>query len=149
MKKLAMTCALLFLMVAPACPAVCSEKSPRGLDVQLGEEALAGASSYEQFVADTSEYQCSIVFSAKEELKNFSVLALTLEDIDSNGKATFSEKKLHVIKRLAPRHPFLLKMTFMGTIPNYGVSYVDQKGRLRRFTVEQSGMDGSVFLAPF
>jgi len=34
-----------------------------------------------------------------------------------------------------------------GTIPNLGISYVDDSGRTHKYIVYQSGKDGSVLLA--
>ena len=42
--------------------------------------------------------------------------------------------------------PVAVQLGFMGTIPNYGISYVDENGDLRRFALVQSGYDGSVLL---
>lgn len=42
--------------------------------------------------------------------------------------------------------PVAVQLGFMGTIPNYGISYVDGGGNLRRFALVQSGYDGSVLL---
>ena len=45
--------------------------------------------------------------------------------------------------------PLLVKLTFIGSIPNYGISYEDNSGAVKKFTISQSGFDGSLELTPF
>ena len=40
-------------------------------------------------------------------------------------------------------------MTFFGSTPHYGISFLDEKGEHKRFFIDQSGEDGSVLLVAF
>ena len=82
-------------------------------------------------------------------MKNFNVLALTMEDVDDDGNVTFSEKSIHTLATLKPERPLMVRMTFEGTIPNYGISYTDTDGSTKRFAVQISGKDGSIILSEF
>lgn len=42
--------------------------------------------------------------------------------------------------------PVAVQLMFMGTIPNYGISYLDGGGDFRCFALVQSGYDSSVLL---
>ena len=44
--------------------------------------------------------------------------------------------------------PLVQELLFGGAIPNCGFSYVDEAGTVRAFTVEISGMDGSLLIQP-
>ncbi len=127
------------------------EKDAVGLQVhaQWAEDVLHGFSVYDGFVADTTEPQARVVFTTDRIVENFKVLALTLEDVDDNGKMIFSTKELYTLDTLVPDRPLVVSMTFYGTIPYYGVSYVDGKGKTRNFAVEVSGEDGSLSLTEF
>lgn len=119
------------------------------LRVQEAEGALSRFSAYDLFTASSSEPRVRVLFSTENSVRDFKVLALSFEDIDEKGKMKFAVKELHSLDRLAPERPLVVEMTFYGSIPNNGVSYVDQKGARRRFTVEQSGEDGALFLREF
>ena len=86
--------------------------------------------------------------SAGEPVKNLTVLGLTFESIDDNGHVTYDIKNMYSVDKLQPDRPLLVRLTMMGTIPNYGISYQDKQGRIKRFTITQSGMDGSLQLNP-
>ncbi|MGN1231043.1 MAG: hypothetical protein ACI4TP_04010, partial [Anaerotignum sp.] len=109
----------------------------------------ADVSEYDEFIADTDESQEKILFLAKSTVKDFQVLSLSLEDVDENGKVTFSTETLYALEELTPQRPLMVGITFFGTIPNYGISYVDENGAARSFSVGISGMDGSLLLEEF
>ena len=50
---------------------------------------------------------------------------------------------------LTPERPLVLGMTFFGSTPHYGISFLDEKGEHKRFFIDQSGEDGSVLLVAF
>lgn len=112
-------------------------------------EAKGKYQSYEVFTADNGEPQVGIYFAPKEPLKNFRVLGLTFKDADDNGQVYFDEKEIWRAAELSSAKPLLVRLTFIGSIPNYGISFEDAAGKIRKFTISESGMDGSLVLAPF
>lgn len=129
-------------------PATEKEKDPH-ISAQLKNSIKTALSEYDEFTADTSDSQVKVVFSTDCKAKKFKVLALNLEDVDDNGNMKFSTKAIYTLDSLTPECPLVVGMTFYGTIPTYGISYVDASGKTRRFTVELSGKDGSVLLCEF
>ena len=103
---------------------------------------------YDVYVADKGENSIGVMVSAGEPVKNLTVLGLTFESIDDNGHVTYDIKNMYSVDKLQPDRPLLVRLTMMGTIPNYGISYQDKQGRIKRFTITQSGMDGSLQLNP-
>ena len=113
------------------------------------EQDVAGRySQYDVYVADKGENSIGVMVSAGEPVKNLTVLGLTFESIDDNGHVTYDIKNMYSVDKLQPDRPLLVRLTMMGTIPNYGISYQDKQGRIKRFTITQSGMDGSLQLNP-
>lgn len=102
-----------------------------------------GVDYADEFFADVSEYQAKILFSTDKRVRDFKVLSLLLVN---DG---FETRELYTLGDLKPGKPFLLGMTFWGDMPSYGVSYVDDEGVARRFSISQSGMDGSLVLSAF
>lgn len=96
---------------------------------------------------------CCILFTTDSRVTDFTLLNLFAEDFMENGAVTFSatpveldEKRDSLPSVMTPGTPVAVQLGFMGTIPNYGISYVDGGGNLRRFALVQSGYDGSVLL---
>ncbi len=95
----------------------------------------------------------SLLFTTDSPVRSFTVLTLELTDFTETGAAIFSatpvvlEEGLDSLPEvMTVDTPVAVQLGFMGTIPNYGISYVDGGGNLRRFALVQSGYDGSVLL---
>lgn len=116
------------------------------VSVAFADEILSDGMDYDTYIADVSEFQTEIVFTAENRVKNFKVLALTYEGTDENGGILFSQKELYTQEVLSSDRPLIVGLTFIGTIPNYGISYEDANGTERCFAVEESGEDGSLLL---
>ncbi len=117
--------------------------------VQEAEAVLSGYAEYDEFVADTTEPQVRVAFLAEGDVREFKVLSLHLKDVDSNGKADFLVDTLYALDRLKPERPLVVTLTFYGSTPHHGISYLDSKGKTRYFTLGESGMDGSLELTEF
>lgn len=90
------------------------------------------------------------VFTASRTVADLKVLALTCEDIDEDGNITFSVEELMTIPEFTADSVLNASLEYIGTIPNNGISYTDpDTGKTRRFAVNMSGKDGSLFLWEF
>lgn len=103
---------------------------------------------YDEFVADDGEMQNRIVFFSDGKAENFKFIGLTFKDMTEEGKIIFEEEILYETESLDKERPLVVKMSFFGTIPSYGISYVSG-GEEKRFAVEMSGVDGSIILTEF
>lgn len=115
--------------------------------VREAEETLLMVyKEYHVFNARTADSYMKVMFSTTTMVKNFKVLNLSDCQIDDNGKISFHEETLYEQPELVPGCPIVVIMTLYGTIPNYGISYTDEHGTTRRFSINVSGMDGSVVM---
>lgn len=90
------------------------------------------------------------VFTASRTVADLKVLALTYEDMDEDGNITFSVEELMTIPEFTSDSVLNAGLEYIGTIPNNGISYTDpETGNERRFAVNMSGKDGSLFLWEF
>ena len=104
--------------------------------VREAEETLLMVyKEYHVFNARTADSYTKVMISTTTAVRNFKVLNLSDCQIDDNGKP-----------ELVPGCPIVVIMTLYGTIPNYGISYTDEHGTTRRFSINVSGMDGSVVM---
>lgn len=113
---------------------------------QWAEDVLTDLSDYERFILGMDEALPLVYFSTESTVEDFKELSLTFESIDDNGNVKFAVEETYYHGTLTPESPLLVRMELMGTIPNNGISYVDQHGALRRFAIEVSGNDGSLSL---
>lgn len=93
--------------------------------------------------------QTHVVFTTSYPVYNFRILALSLTNMDENGKPIYSTMETYAQDRLLPEHPLQVSLPFIGSVPNNGIAYTDEQGAARYFALEISGMDGSLILNEF
>ncbi len=118
-------------------------------EVQAQWAQDARVSHRDIFIADEEEGHTRVLLSTSKGVKDLKVLKLALKDIGNDGKPVFLVKTLHSQPVLAPGRPLEVVLSFFGTIPAYGISYVDSTGKTRYFSLDMSGKDGSVLLTEF
>lgn len=110
------------------------------------DNSLPAGAAYDEFVADTTKPQSRILFSTDSTVTKFKVLGLQLKEVDPQGKITFTEEELYKQESLTPQRPLLVVLTFYGDLPHYGISYLDEKGQVKKYSVQISGEDGTLIL---
>ena len=103
----------------------------------------------DQFTAYSGDYEVGIIFSASRTLRDFKVLSISLEDVDEDGMPVFSVLELYTQDALTPERPLFVQTSFPGDMPTNGISYLDDDGTTRYFSVSESGFDGSLILSEF
>lgn len=114
--------------------------------VHWAAEAQSDLQDYEEFVVDATDAQTQILFTSKTPVKEFKLLALTITDVDEDGYPIFETEELFAPEDSTLSRPLLVKLTFHGDLPSYGVSYLDETDTLRLLALSISGEDGSISL---
>ena len=109
---------------------------------------VAGYQSHDEYMLSEEDGAAKVAFFAQKPLKNFRVLNLEFVDADEDGNVLFRAKSMYQQKELMPDCPLVVQGVFYGSIPNWGVSYEDETGEVRTYSVSVSGMDGSIVLSP-
>ena len=117
--------------------------------IRWADEALKGALDHETFAATKGQPQIEVAICANSTVRNVKVLQLDFMGVDDSGKVSFNSTELFRKAALEPRYPLVIAIAFFENIPQYGVSYEDENGRVHRFAITQSGKDGSLELMPF
>ena len=99
------------------------------------------------FNASTDEYAFYAVFRTDVKITDVKVLGLTFVDADESGAITFDKEVLHTVDEIGPDFNLAVHLTVDGSIPAYGISYVDTDGTIKSFSVNMNGEDGSLYLA--
>lgn len=93
-----------------------------------------------------------LFFIPDRPLYNFTIWHLTVEDIQDNGDIIFSAEtaisldgKLLSLP-LAPSIPAVVQLVFLGDLPAYGMTYMDEDGNRCCDVMELSGEDGSLVI---
>lgn len=116
------------------------------LIVQWEEEAGLPLEEGDEFLAYAGENSARVVFRATDSLADFKVLKLDCESVDENGVIQYAVTELYAHGTLTAKRALIVELIFEGTIPGYGISYVDAEGNTRAFSVNISGYDGSLIL---
>ena len=104
--------------------------------------ATVGSDSY---TASTSEYARDLVFFTPSEVSEFKFNSLKAVNSD-NGELTFAEEELYSLDSLVMDKAVTITVEFPGDTPNYGISYKDAAGNIKRYAICESGFDGSIYL---
>lgn len=115
---------------------------------EWADDALTEMSDYETFIADDGEYSVDVLFSAVRPLADFKLMALSIKEVYDDGTVSYAAEPLYSLEHLIPDGPLVVRMSFPGDMPAYGISYVDEygDGMTHCLTVEISGEDGSLIL---
>lgn len=108
------------------------------------EDALGDYLNYNELSVSSKEPVAQVLFSCDRAVKGFKVLGV--QAIPTESTVLYSTDDLFDCGELTPDCPLLLNMTFFGTLPYFGVSYVDDSGETISYSINMSGMDGSVIL---
>ena len=96
--------------------------------------------------ADAGAAPTQVMLIALETVNDFELFEMQNFEYDYETGASYDAQVLYESDIVTPAKPVLLKMSFIGSIPQYGISYKDANGRERSFYIEESGYDGSVIL---
>ena len=98
------------------------------------------------FNASADEYAFYAVFRTDVKITDVKVLGLAFVDADESGVMTFDKEVLHTVDEIGPDFNLAVHLTAEGSIPAYGISYVDADGTIKSFSVNMSGEDSSLYL---
>ncbi len=110
------------------------------------QAVIGDVSDFTRFDATSSQYGVEVAIVSQQTLKNFRLLKLTYRD-KGDGKVHFDTQTLFTARELM--YPFVTRVDFPGSIPQYGISFVDKNGQTHYYTIDQSGEDGSLQLNEF
>ena len=119
------------------------------MGIKLAKDVKLPEGTYDEYVADAENQQIRLVLTTDAVITNVKVLGLEIKEVDNTGKPFFSEAVLYTQGKLTPKRPLVLNLTFLGDIPNYGVSYIEENGSVKRYAIGQSGEDGSLLLTEY
>ena len=110
------------------------------------KDLLKKYTNYESYTLSKDEPVVKILILTDRTITDVELLELSLEDLDAEGEAAYDKKVLHTVDKVTKDRPLLVKLTFYGAIPHWGISYKDADGTRRTCLLTVSGKDGSLLL---
>ena len=115
--------------------------------LDITELQLQEAADCDRFVADDGEYAADVILAARRPVTDFALMSLCIREVYDDGTISYCAEPLYSAESLMPERPLVVRMSFPGDIPAYGISYVDSgDGMTHCLTVEIRGEDGSLML---
>lgn len=110
------------------------------------KDLLKKYTNYESYTLSKDEPVVKILILTDRTITDVELLELSLEDLDAEGEAAYDKKVLHNVDKVTKDRPLLVKLTFYGAIPHWGISYKDADGKRKTCLLTVSGKDGSLLL---
>ena len=128
-----------------------SKSNSDSIDISAdwSENVTDTVTDYEEYIVNDSDYSVSIMFTANNPVSDFKIVSLQYEDFKEDGTPKFLTNDVYDYGDLTPEQSLLVKLSFSGDMPNYGVSYTDSYGTEKHYALQQSGKDGSLVMFEF
>ena len=117
---------------------------PAAVYATFAKDTDIALTNAQRFVADNSEYETEIVFTANSGVKNFNFCKIEWLDETDSGESDL--ELVPVFTTDSFEEPLVVTMTFWGDIPSYGITYTDTDGTEHSGIIRINGMDGSLIL---
>ena len=111
-----------------------------------GEDVADYLEDYDEYIADEDENAAIIVFAVENEVREFSLDTLEFTGFDDNDNIQFKITDSYMYGTLTSERELAVQLLLEGTLPNYGISYLDSNGVMRHQYITMSGEDGSILL---
>lgn len=123
-----------------------------GLLIEWGDEENSLLADYESVntanIAKTDS-TVKIVFMPKKDIKNLKFYELEFVDVDESGTLIYNTKDSLGYGELEYDEALVVETSMFGTIPNVGFSFTDGSGKIKCFSISESGKDGSIEIEEF
>ena len=128
-----------------------SESDSESIDISAdwAENVTDTVTDYDEYIIDNSDYAMSIMFTANNPVSDFKIVSLQYEDVKEDGTPVFLTEDVYTYGELTTEQSLLVKLSFPGDMPNYGISYKDSSGTEKHYALQQSGKDGSLVMFEF
>lgn len=125
------------------------EEEPVLIQVEPATEDLLSAyDAYDEFLDSEEDYAQEIIFTTNVPVEDFSFIKVASEDV-GNDVAFHEEEVLYIQDELTPEKPLLIHWVEQGTLPHRGITFIDESGSKRSYTLSSSGEDGTLLLIEF
>jgi len=102
-----------------------------------------------RYVTDVTEYAQTVIVYDENGMNDVILYGLKYEGISGVGNLVLDSYPIYEMGNAKGDEAIAVTITFGETIPVYGIKYTDANGITRKFTLDQSGKDGSVYLTEY
>ena len=129
-------------------PAEVDPVAPSEAEIQAEfatDELLAQFGSYHEFIEPGEEGSPKIILMTNIPVRDFHFVEIVVEIDDDFNIDFYADTVLYTVDELTPDEPFVVTWLNRDEFPHRGISFVDETGLTRFFTIGMGG-DGSVWL---
>lgn len=111
-------------------------------------ELLDEYDAYSEFIEYEDEYTQKVIFTTNTAVDDFNYIEISFKE-KGDEIVFFESEVLYSLTELIPEQPFILSWMEAGTIPQRGITYLDENKEKKYFYLTISGKDGSLLLIEF
>ena len=127
-------------------PAIEDKPIPLSANIQIdhvSDDLLKNFEMPYEYIVD--ENGAEVMIWTDIAIKDFTLYE-TGYDIEDDNFALYPANILYTIDELPPERPFVITMYMPEIIPTHGFSFTDSDNTKRSYLIQESGLDGSLFL---
>lgn len=114
-----------------------------------GQNILNGRDRYSKVMIHATQPPEILIVKVSKTVTDFKYFEISLTDCVEDKCYFDIVEEIDSTNSVSPELPVLIGIGFRGSIPDRGISFVDETGTTRYYSINQSGKDGSVFLLEF
>lgn len=99
-----------------------------------------------EYEGSDSEWNTDVMFTANADVTDFTLLSVSMTDVDEDGTVHFDSTELARYGDLKKGSSLLVSIGFPGDLPTSGISYKAADGTVKTYALLQSGKDGSLIM---
>lgn len=122
-------------------------KGVLGVSAYLAEDYPGNVDKVEFVTIGDSKYLTKVVLKFKGDVKNLSLMTYNITDVADDGTVSADTEEVYSRKSLKSGSTLGFELEFPGDLSAYALSYTDESGEQKSFSISLSGRDGSVVLA--
>lgn len=119
------------------------------ISVKEAPKDLTTLGSFEYVNLANTTPVLNLLFNTTTNISDFRILNLKFVDVDENGKVKYEITPIKTYEQLSSNKNIVVSINMIGSIPNNGISFKSLGGKEYRYSVSQSGQDGSIILTEF
>ena len=125
------------------------EQKEFGVTAQWEEDLQDDLEDVKEISVSDSDYTARVVFTANETIKNVRIFLLTYQNSDGEGQTAYEMEEMYSVNEMAAGEKLIVRMDCFGSVPDNGISFVDEKGVKKSYLVNVRDEDGALFLTEF
>lgn len=124
-----------------------AEEVESPFEIMYASDYSGDVTELNSLILSEDEYSTKAVIKANQDIKDLSVVRLTMQDVTEDGYVSYFKYYENGWMMVKAGDEYYLSFDFPGDTPAYGLTYTDDTGWVHCYAINMSGEDGSLFLS--